>query len=276
MAAPSIFQYGDYASYLRDAFQERKGRDRKFSHRYIGLKLGIQSSGWFSDILAGRKKLKARYVTPLASLLQMDARARDFFRVLVALEQADSPEELAEAREAWFALRGVSRKNVERDQLKYFECWYYPAVREILGMKPFQGDYAELAKSLRPPIQPRQAREAVATLTRLGLLDSSAANPGSALLMDTTAKSPAWGKIMQAYARLGLSAIEKIPKDERDISALTLTLPVEGLQRAGEEIAALRQRLLALSDSYKQGDRKVYQCLFEIFPLSRSVGGSRA
>ncbi|MCD6025095.1 MAG: hypothetical protein K0Q91_2011 [Fibrobacteria bacterium] len=275
ITAPNILQYAGYAHYLQDAYGVRKTWDKNFSHRYISQKLGMRSSGWFADVLAGRKRLKSRHVAQLAAIFKLEPQEREFFRVLILLEQAESPEEQAAARAKWFELKGISREKVARDRFKYFDNWYYPVLRELLAMHPFEGDYNELAARLHPPISAKEAKEALALLIRLGLVEPAAPKAGPALLMDTSAKAPEWDKIMASYMKLSLAALKKFAKEERDYSALTLTLPAEGLKKASEEIAALRQRLLSLSDSYKSSDR-VYQCLFQVFPVSRRVGGTRA
>lgn len=90
--------------------------------------------------------------------------------------------------------------------------------------------------------------------------------------MPVLVKAPApeskdWNRILQAFGRLAAAALENTPKAERNISALTLTLSPEGLAKAGEEIANLRKRLLLIADKDRARNR-VYQCLFQVFPLS--------
>lgn len=270
--APDILQYSDPVRYLHDAYAARRSNDRKFSQRFINQKMGTQSSGWFADVLAGRKKLKTRHVTPLAVIFKLDLRQKEFLRVLVTMEQSDSPEEKNAAYEKWFELKGVSREKVAKDRFKYFERWYYPVLRELLAVHPFRGDYAELAAKLHPPIQPKEAKEAVALLMRLGLVNPGAPSP--VLVMDTAVKTPQRVRILKSYMQLAVPALEKFSRKECDFSGLTLTLSPEGLKKASEEIASLCGRLLALSERDGAGDR-VYQFLFQGFPVSHPVAVTR-
>lgn len=272
---PDISQYAEYAKYLQDAYTARKSRDKKFSHRFINQKMGIQSSGWFGDILAGRQRLKPRHVTPLAAIFKLESRERDFLRALVEMEQACTPEEKTAAYDKWLELKGVRQEKVAKDRFKYFERWYYPALREILSLYSFQGDYADLAAKLHPPIHPRQAKEALALLVRLGLINPGAPAPLPVLVKDSSAKTPHWHKILKAYMQLAGPALQKFGKDERDFSAVTLTMSPEGLKKAGEEITALRKRLLAMSERDRAKNR-VYQCLFQVFPVSQNLEAARA
>jgi uncharacterized protein (TIGR02147 family) len=269
-ATPAIENYTQYSKYLQDAYLARRSRDKKFSQRFINQKMGAQSSGWFGDILAGRKKLKLRHASPMAALFKLEPREQEFFRVLIALEVADSNEEKTIAYDQWLSLKGVSREKISRHRLKYFERWYYPALRELLILRSFKGTAAELGAGLHPPISSSQAAQALELLERLGLMQAGSTAPLPVLTMDVSTHTKVWDNIMKAYIELSLSALKKFDKKERDVSALTLPLSKEGLQKESEEIAALRKRLLALSEKDKANDR-IYQCLFQVFPISRPV-----
>lgn len=267
---PDISTYADYGKYLHDAYAVRKAQDKNFSHRFINQKMGIQSSGWFSDILAGRQKLKPRHASPLAALFKLESREKDFLKTLIDMEQASTPEEKTAAYDKWFDLRGVGQETVTSDRFKYFEHWYNPALRELLALHPFRGDYAELASRLCPPIRPRQAKQAVALMTRLGLIKPGAPTPLPVLVKDNSVKTPHWHKILKAYMQLAVPALQQFSKEERDFSSLTLAFSPEGLKKAGEEITALRRKLLALSERDHSKNR-IYQCLFQVFPLSQPL-----
>jgi uncharacterized protein (TIGR02147 family) len=272
---PDISQYAGYAKYLQDAYAARKSCNRKFSHRFINQKMGIQSSGWFGDIIAGRQRLKPRHITTLAAIFKLESRERDFLRTLVEMEQACTPEEKAVVYEKWLELKGTRQEKVAKDRFKYFERWYYPALRELLSLYSFHGDYADLAAKLHPPIGPNQARNALSLLVRLGLINPGAPAPLPILVKDSSVKTHHWHKILKSYMQLAAAALKKFGKDERDFSAVTLTLSPEGLKKAGEEITALRRRLLALSER-DHAKNRVYQCLFQVFPISQILESNHA
>ena len=46
---PDIFQYVDYRLFLSDLYRYFKSKEPKFSHRFIALKIGAGSAGWFSE-----------------------------------------------------------------------------------------------------------------------------------------------------------------------------------------------------------------------------------
>ena len=90
------------------------------------------------------------------------------------------------------------------------------------------------------------------------------------LVKAPAAESRYWNQILEALGRLALAAVATARKEERNFSAITLCLSPEGLKQAGEEIANLRKRLLLVSEKDKAKNR-VYQCLFQVFPLTSPV-----
>ncbi len=279
-AVASTHDFLDYRAFLAERHRALKAVDPKVSHRYINLRVGVRSAGWFADVLAGRQRLKPRHIAPLSSALKLDAREKELLRIFVDMEGAATPEERNSAYERWLGFKGIVQEHLEEDRFKYFERWYLPALRELLlltgleGLKGSKDDYTALAAQLDPPITPRQARDAVQLLARLGLLNPAAPEPAPTLVK-RPGKTSHWGKILKAYTELALPAMQKHGKDARDLSGLTLALSPEGLKQAGEEIAALRRRLLALSARDAEKNR-VYQCLFQVFPLSQPVEDSHA
>ena len=268
--APDISQYTEYPKYLRTVYEFHKSRDGKFSQRFITKKMGIASPGWFADILAGRQNLKLRDLSPLALIFKLDSREREFLRVLVEMEQASTQEEKTAAYEKWLDLKGIKKELVAKDQFKYFEHWYYPILRELLALEPFQGDYTALAAKVHPPIRPSQAREALKTLTRLGLIVPGSKHSLPILVKDISAQPHRSHNLQRAYMKLAQPALLNFDKTQRNFSALTLSFSPEDLSKAGEEIAALRWKLSMLSEKGRKKNR-VYQCLFQVFPVSEEL-----
>lgn len=271
---PDISRYAEYQKFLQDAYVARKSHDARFSQRFINQRMGAKSSGWFADILAKRQKLKSRHAAPLSAVFKLEAKERDFLKVLIELELASTPEERTAAYDTWFQLKGMRQEKITRDKFKYFDRWYYPALRELLTLQPFDGNHAALAAKFNPPLTSRQAREAMETLTRLGVVLPGSPTPLPVLVKDSSSKTNHWHQILKSYMGLAVPALQRFSKEERDFSSLTLTFSSEGLKKAGEEIAALRSRLLMLSEKDREKNR-VYQCLFQVFPLTEPLEISR-
>ena len=268
---PAILEFAEYRKYLHERYRYLKLNDRKFSHRYINAKVGVKSSGWFGDVLSGRQRLKPGHVRGVAAVFKLNPEEQKCLRALVDLDAAETPEDIAQAYEKWSLLKGIGQETIAKDRFKFYERWYFSAFRELLSIHPGLRDPEILAAALDPKITPKQAQAAIGLLTRLGMIakgDAGAVKPVfPALVKDPATRTRHWKKMMASMIRLGRRALDKYDREERNFSGLTLTFSSEGMKRAGEEITALRKRLLYLSEKDRHSDR-VYNCLFQIYPVS--------
>lgn len=276
--APDILEFAEYRKFLFERYRFLKLNDRKFSHRYINGRVGVKSSGWFGDLVSGRQRLLPSHVRSVAAVFKLNAEEQKCLHALVELEAAETPEDSASAYEKWAQLKGVGRETIAKDRFKFYDRWYISAFRELLALRPDVRDPAVLAAALDPGITAKQAQEALGLLERLGLLDvgdAAAPKKTPVLVKDPAARTRHWKKMMISMIKLGRRALDKYDREQRDFSGLTLTFSPEGLKKAGEEIAALRKRLLYLSEKDKRSDR-VYNCLFQVYPVSHSLEASDA
>jgi uncharacterized protein (TIGR02147 family) len=275
---PNILEFADYRRYLQERYRYLKLNDRKFSHRYINNKLDVKSSGWFGDVLAGRQRLKPGQVKSIATVFKINSEEQKCLRALVDMDAAENPEDIASAYEKWYEVKGIGMETVAKDRFKFYDRWYFSAMRELMTLYPRMRDPAVLAGSLDPKITPKQAQEAMNLLLRLGLMGSAEAIASKmtlpALVKDPSARTRHWKKMMVSMIKLGRDALDKYDRDQRNFSGLTLTFSAEGMKKAGEEITALRKRLLYLSERDKKSDR-VYNCLFQIYPVSMPLEATR-
>lgn len=275
-----IFQYTDYRAWLKDVFQSLKERDPKFSHRFILQRLQVKSSGWLADMLGGRRMLSRTHLLGLSRVLGLSPREELYLETLVDYNQAKTLLEKNRAYEKLLTFHEIPKDIIDADRFEYFSKWYYSAVREYLLIEPFRGDFNRLARRLRPAILPEQARESIDLLEKLGFIKRFASGeyrPASEHVKKQSAFSPVhYYQYLKAQMELGIGAMERIPREERDISAVAVTLSSDSFQAIREEIKALRQKMIQISESENkkfwngiQGDtRRVYQGVFELFPVT--------
>ena len=277
-----IFQYTDYRLFLKDALQDLKGRNPKASQRWVQQRLGIKSSGWLADLLAGRRKLEHSRLEIFAQLLSLSPREELYFQALVDYAHAPNASGRAAAFEKLASFQEVSCDLIDPDRFEYFGKWYYGAVREWLLIEPYRGNPAHLASSLNPPITTAQAKEAIAVLERLGMIRRHAGGemrPATEHVKKLAHFGPEhYYRYIRSQMTLGLDAVERISKDERDVSALTLALSSAGFRTFCQELKDLRKRMIQLSEEENKkgqactlpGSRRVYQAILQVFPVSRA------
>jgi uncharacterized protein (TIGR02147 family) len=269
---PDLYSYIDYRKFLKDYYEEQKARDPKFSHRYFTMKVGFSSSGYFSDVLAGKKNLSGAFMLKFAKALKLGKEEEEYFLNLVQFNQAKTLEEKNRYYEKMMTTGKVKVDVVDRDKHEYFSSWQYAAVREALHYLAFTDDYKSLAKALNPPISPKDARKAVEVLASLGLIARDAAGawrPTSGnLKMGGTFDALGLSNYHKSTLELAVRALDAFPPEQRGFSTLTLPLTGEKIRKAKLAIKNLRMYLLALAENGTQADR-VYQFNFQMFPVTR-------
>jgi uncharacterized protein (TIGR02147 family) len=267
-----VFDFTDYRLFLAEYYRLEKAANAKFSHRYIQEGVGASSAGWFADVIKARINLTGTFLLRLIKLLGLNHSEGEYFESLVNYAQASSFEDKSRYLEKMLAFKELKADLVGKDKFEYYSKWFYAAIRELLFIHDFRGDYRALARKLNPPIRPQQAREAIALLERLEFIrsdESGRYRPASPILKkDTAFKSLHLAAFLRANMQLGMEALDRFDRDSRDVSSLALVLSEEAFRNAKDEIGALRKKLLAWSEKTKQGG-KVYQCNFQVFPVSQ-------
>lgn len=267
-----IFAYDDYRRFLKDYYEKARGKDPKFSQRFIASKLGVSSSGWFSDLLNGRANLAGTHLVRLAALLRLKPREADYLEALVLFNQAGSIEERNRHFRKLSSFKEIKADTVGQAQFEYYSRWYYPAVRELLFLFEFKGDFADLARRLEPPIKTAQAREAVELLEKLEFICKDAQGVWrpreSTLKKDSAFKSLYAANFHKAAMELGMQSLDRFPREERHVSSMILSYSAPGFQEALAEIETLRKKLVTLMQEDAHPE-KAYQLSVQFFPITR-------
>ena len=271
---PKVFDYLDFRKYLQAFYDYEKSRNPRFSHRFITVKVGATSSGWFSDLIKGRIRLSTTHFSNLVKFLGLGDKETDYFEVLVAFTQAGSNQEKLRYFDKMLSFREVQWDLLGKEKFEFYSNWYYAAVREILFYLDFTDDYKQLASTLRPSITEHQARNAIRTLEKLHLIQKNGDGyykpTSSNIKKDPDIKTVLLMRYHLKNLELAGEALKGFSKEVRDISAITVGLTVQGFQKATQEVQALRKKLLALEKS-GEGPRRIYQSNFQIFPVTEEM-----
>jgi uncharacterized protein (TIGR02147 family) len=267
-----IFQYTDYRKYLTDFYEAEKKRNPHFSHRYIAQKVGFSSSGFFSKILQGKTNISTALAFKFSEFLKHKRHESDFFELLVLFNQAKNHAEQKRWFEKILAFSKSKVKIVDISQYKFFEKWYYVAIRELLASYKFNGDYKQLAKHLHPAIRPSEARKAIEVLLRLGLIkkDETGVYVQTDILLSSgyDTQSIAINNFQIATLGLAKESIDRFRREDRDISTLTLSFSGDTYKTICEKLKTFRRELLELVKNDAGNVDRVYQINFQIFPLA--------
>jgi uncharacterized protein (TIGR02147 family) len=267
----NIFEYIDYRRYLRDAYEERRQENAKFSYRFIAGKVGFASPGFFANVLSGKKDISLKLVLKFAELFKLGRKEKEYFETLVLFNKATGASEKKEYLDRLLQLRGGKVKKVEAHQWEYFEKWYHAVVRELIALKPFRGDFKSLAAMVNPPITVPEARKSIELLERLELIrkgpDGAYERTDAAISASDAISKALIGAFQVQAMDLAKYAMDKLPSGTRNFSTLTMSISGPTYLAMLEELRAFRRRLLEMAQASDQVDR-VYQMNFHVFPLT--------
>lgn len=268
---PNIFEYYDYRKYLRDCYENLHKQNENFSYRYIQEKTGIDP-GFLVKVFNGQKNLTEKPIESFAKLFQLSKRQTKYFTLLILFGRAKSGSEIKHYFEKLLSFSELGAVKIDADSYELYSNWYNIAVREVLAYYPFKGNYDELAKMVIPAIKPAEAKKAVALLYRLKVIRKKGKS-GYELTSRFITTGKEWQSIairnfQQQTIQLAKNALENIPKDQRDISTVTVTLSSQSFERLREKLKEFRQEILKIAQQ-EDNASGAYHVNFQMIPIGK-------
>jgi uncharacterized protein (TIGR02147 family) len=270
---PNVFQSLDYRLFMQDMFEFLKSSTRAFSNRSLAKRDGFKSSGFFINVVSGRKSLSVSGAAKVANGLKLSTTETDYFVDLTAW----SIEPNCHKKHRIFKKLMSSRAFHERDplktaQLNYFSDFRMPIVREMIlaGAK----DRASILDCFLLPLAPEGLNEILKTLVSLELISESekgleVVNRAAHTLADCP--SPVLKTYHQQMIEKGADALETVDRTLRDIQALALSIDPNELQILNSTLYRFLSDLATRFEMKKSKDRVVYQVNIQAFPLSKPL-----
>ena len=267
---PDIFSYSDFRKFLADAWAERKAQDPRFSHRFIGLRAGFASSGFFSRILSGGVNLTPTGALKLAEIFRLGSRETRFFELLVLFDQARTHEERMLFLDRIVSWRKTDIATLDSERADFCKDWRAVAILQALDLIEHTDRHDALGRMLQPQIDGQEVRRILSLLEKLGLARKDVNGiwrKTEAVLSTGDTDTESLDLFHQSTMALGMESLDRFDRSERSISTLTLSLSKATFDRLRDRIRLLRREALELARSDEQPDR-VLQINFQMFPLA--------
>ena len=273
----SVFEFDDYRAYLRHYFECAQALNRRYSLRSFSDKLGFSSKDFISRVMKGEKSLTPASIAKIVGGLQFDESEAAYFEAMVLFCQASNGDERENYKKRMEEITATYRFTQQMlltraYQYEVYSHWYYSAIRSIIGMIGFDGDYDALGARLMPPISGEQARQAVDLLERIGLIKKDAKGNW---ILNNPAISTGDKVIQQAFINyhkefidLAKESISTIPGSERNLSSVTLGISEASYKKIVKCINEFRKKISMIANEDEDGGR-VFQMNIQIFPLSK-------
>ncbi len=249
----------DFRLYLQSELVRRCKANPRYSLRAFAKSLRLESSA-LSKILSGRRSVSPPMLIKLSQNLGM------------------SPTEVAPFKKLLIEKRGKKKhaevhKEFQQLTLDHFQViadWYHFAILELTTTLNFQGDKRWISRKLG--ISAIEANAAVERLLRLGYLEIDSQNKwidrsGDITTVGNEFTAVAFRKLQTQILQGALKAMEEVPMELRDQSAMTMAIDSRLLPEAKKKIKKFRRELCTLLQKSKYRD-EVYHLGVSLYPVS--------
>jgi uncharacterized protein (TIGR02147 family) len=266
----NIFDYLDYREFLRDYYTEKKRNKPFYSYRFIGNRVGMDSS-YIIKVLQGNLHLSTKKIDNFIKLLELTEPEAEYFEILVHFGRAKTERQRKLYFDKLFAISSVKARRLEPFQYEFFQKWHYAALWSLVNCTPFNGDFRSIAGKCTPAITVWDAKRGIRLLEKLGLIAKEKDGCHHTTNLNLTTGRKWYSRAIEIHQRemirLAGESIERFTKQERDLSTVTISVDEKSLPEIREHINQFRSSLIKMVNSF-DGRNRVYQLNIQLFPLS--------
>jgi uncharacterized protein (TIGR02147 family) len=267
-----FFEYLDYRILLKELLAEQKKKEPWFSYRMFSKHIGISSSGFLSLVLSGKRNISQDLAIKICSKLKLSKSECTYFLALVRYTQASSAKEKEYAFEELLLFKRERVVSLSGDQREFYNQWYYSALRELVAVTNVtDNNFKAIAERLTPKIKVSEVKESIELLLRLDLIkkdENGIYRRTNALITssNTTIPPSYFHRFQSEMINLASNALHFIPKDERDISTVTLSTNQNRMDLIKKRIEQCRREIMVIAKQSNYPDR-ILQLNIQFFPL---------
>lgn len=271
---PQVGDYLDARCYVRDFINYLKATEPGFSFRKFTKRIGMASPGHIHMMISGRQALTERAAQKLARGFDLNKIETRRFMELILLEQVSDLNAKESLRQKILSERmRAKRTTLAVHQFAYCANWYYPVIRELVGLSDFRLDLAWIANRLSGEVSQAEVSKALQTLLALGLIrsegDSLVQSEPSVTTDDQTPSSLMLSEFHKAMLRKAQEAQDLVAHTLREISGMTLTLDESDFESLRSELMEFRNQVFQKYGLAKPSHDRVYQVNLQFFPLTK-------
>ncbi len=268
---PVVFDFLDYRAYLEAWWTALRKQGARYSYRWFSRKAGLGSPSYLKLVIDGERNLTDDTAGRFATALDLDPIAARYWHALVKMNQATTTEERARWYETLSSVPPYrATRRLDRGQYDCYALWYCVPIRELVAREDFVDDAEWVARQVRPPIRPAQAREALDLLLELGLLervDGALRQAEPLLTTGPELRVLAARRFHQQMLRRAEEAMDAMPLEEREVGGVTLRLTRPQVAHLRRRMYEIRQEILQL-DGTGDGPEAVHHFAFQLFPVT--------
>jgi uncharacterized protein (TIGR02147 family) len=270
---PNIYMFLSGASYLNAVYLWKK-KTEKLSLDKLSEALNLKSKSHLHGVLNKNKTLSISLREQFSEYLGHNRTKAEYLRLIVGLDQCKKKDEEHQIFRALSKILYTQKGATcfAPDGYEYLSKWYYPALKELVQILP-NASHKELGEKIFPPLRRKQVQMGLATLTRLGIAEGEEHTPlkinGKNIHTGEETASSAVYQYQKKVMSLGIDALIDIPKEERDISTITMNLNPERLPELKKMFENFRKQVVEFAGTEIKSNDEIYQLNLQLFPVSQ-------
>lgn len=269
-----LHEYLDYRDYLKDFLAELRNQKSWCSYRWAAKQLEMDP-GLLIRILQKKRHLSLGKSIVAIKFLSLSPNDAKYFEALILFNKAKTDSEIQKTYDYLSQLKSLDLPRVGHGQLRFYDKWYFNALRSLLSVVSFNGkNYSALAKLIHPEISVGEIKEGIKLLQKVGLIKKN--DNGYYEATDSFVsgggdwKMIAVRQFQRQAMELSIRSLEQDEPEVRDISSLTLSIPIDALPYIKESLAEYRRKILSqVADM--ENPEVVYQLNLQLIPLSKPL-----
>lgn len=246
--------YTTFSEFLHSKYLERKGRNSKYSLRSFSRDMGV-SSGRLTNLMKGRDIPGHETIEKFSLILNL------------CEEEKGKLKSLASSQKYTRRGPGFSKQLTEAEFVKMSD-WKTWCVYTLFQASDYTPTYSWFSKKLNLSIE--EIQHCLQKLSELELI--SPVEDFFEIICEcvtTTNDIPSHAirSFHKEFIPLGLSSIDKVKVEERDISSLTICIDKKNIAEYKKALSDFRAKICQLSRQNEIAD-ELYQLNIQLFPMS--------
>jgi len=267
---PHIYKYNNYREFLKDIYDHRKKNRTTYSYRQYSRALGFGGSNFIHLIIQGKRNLSESSLLKIQKYFNWNATEKKFFEYLVGMNQAKTEEEKEDFFDKLKTLIKNKKILINPDQYVYFKNWNLPLLRELISLKDFKMNIAWINKKLKVQLNKDQIQEAFEVLQRLGFISKENDHWIQTQEHLTTGEEITSEMIYNYHKemlKLSQEALD-FDVDDRDISAITMSLTSSQFKKLKQKIIAFREEIQQDLQETTHKEDQIAQLNIQLFKMT--------
>lgn len=275
---PNIFEYTDYRTFLKESYDYLKETKPGFSHRYFAKRAGLSSPGCLYKVVKGERNLSKDNIQKFSLALGLTKKEQQYFDMLVSFNNAKSPETKRYYLELLYNIKKKkSGVPLTDKQFEYYSNWYYPTIRELIGLPDFNEDPNWIRARLGNKITNKQVKTALDVLLRLGLArrdtDGSLKQCDAIVTTEEEVMHTAAGLFHKQMLGIADETLFVTPPEHREIAGITMAVSNKQFKEIQSKMRDFYSTIMNYLNNNSDVPETVMQMHLMFFPLIDNKNG---